>query len=174
MQTYVVLFRGINVAGNNLIKMKALTELLEQQGFEQVKSYIQSGNLVLKSAEPPADKIKALVSEHFGFTPEVFALNENGFIGIAQNNPFQPPAVECEGKFVHFFICPNAVEVNSESLSKYQAPSEQVAAVGNTLYLFAPDGIGRSKLVKNIERCINQPTTARNLNTINKLLTLIN
>ena len=173
MQTYVVLFRGINVGGNNLIKMKALTTLLEQQGFEEVKSYIQSGNLVLKSIELPTKTIKELVSEHFGFTPDVFALNDNEFVSISQNNPFQPPSVECEGKFIHFFICQNAIKLNNDALAKYQAQSEQIEVVGNTLYLLAPEGIGRSKLVKNIERCIEQPATARNLNTINKLLTMI-
>lgn len=54
MKTYIALFRGINVGGNNIIKMKDLVELLEGLGAKQVKTYIQSGNVVLQSIEEPS------------------------------------------------------------------------------------------------------------------------
>lgn len=132
MQTYIVLFRGINVGGNNIIRMKELTAKLEQHGFSDVKSYIQSGNLVLRSDELPTEKVQQLVTTHFGFTPEVFALTSAEFKSIAQQKPYQAPAVEVEGKFVHFFICQQNISLDQAAIAKYQSDSEQITVVDNT------------------------------------------
>ena len=85
------------------------------------------------------------------------------------NNPYQT----FEGKFVHFYFCDNSIELNQEKLSKYIAEPEGYLVRDKVFYLHAPNGIGRSKLVTNIEACLDQPASGRNLNTIIKVSTML-
>ncbi len=169
MQKFIVLFRGINVGGNNLLPMKEIVPILEQSNYESVTSYIQSGNIVLKSLENPTVQLQRIVSKNFGFSPEVFTLDEPAFLILALNNPYK----EYEGKFVHFYFCKNDIELVHDKLDQYIADTEEYTVKGNVFYLHAPKGIGRSKLVANIERCLGQSATGRNLNTINKISSML-
>lgn len=170
MQKFIILFRGINVGGNNLLPMKELVPILEKSQFESVSSYIQSGNIVLKSPCNPTDQLKSLVSKNFGFFPEIFALDEPAFSAAALNNPYK----EYEGKFVHLYFCTDDIQLVQDKLSKYIAKSEEYTVKENVFYLHAPNGIGRSKLVANIEFCLGQSATGRNLNTVNKISAMLN
>lgn len=165
MNTYIILLRAINVGGNNVLPMKALVPLLKEHGFSDVSSYIQSGNIVLKSDRDPREPLQALVSTNFGFSPELFILKDSELSTIAAQNPYS----EYEGKFVHFYFCHHAITVDQEQLQKWISSTEQYEVHGNVFYFYAPDGVGRSKLVANIEKCLGQAGTGRNLNTINKL-----
>ncbi|MBU2881782.1 DUF1697 domain-containing protein [Psychrosphaera sp. B3R10] len=170
MQQFVVLLKGVNVGGKNLLPMKDFVALLMLSKFENVSSYIQSGNIVLKSTIPPADAVQATIAEHYGFSPEVFSLNEAEFTSAVDGNPY----AEFEGKFVHFYFCKNDINLVTDKLTKYLADSEKYTVKGNVFYLHAPNGIGRSKLIANIESCLGQTATGRNLNTINKLGIMLN
>jgi len=165
MKKFILLFRGINVGGNNLLPMKELVPLLEKNNFQGVCSYIQTGNIVLTSATNPTKAIKSIVLAHFSFSPELFVLDEKAFSTSLANNPY----TESEGKLVHFYFCHNNIELNQEKLNKYLGKSETFQVEDKVFYLHAPDGIGRSKLVANIEACLGQPATGRNLNTIKKV-----
>ncbi len=169
MKTYIVLFRGINVGGNNLLPMKELVALLEGHGYQNVITYIQSGNVVLQSHSASSSEIAALVTDNYGFKPEVLVLDRSTFDAAIKNNPFHP----AEGKQAHFYFCSKAPKLNAEKLDKYIGGSEQYELKGKVFYLFAPDGIGRSKLVANIESCLGVPATGRNLNTVNKLSQMV-
>lgn len=169
MEKYIIFFRGNNVGGKNLLPMKALIALLEETAFEEVSSYIQSGNVVLKSSTNPADIVPKIVLDNFGFSPELFILNEAEFCSAMANNPYQ----SFEGKFVHFYFCHNAIELNQEKMAKYLAESEAYYVKDKVFYLHAPNGIGRSKLVANIEACLDQPASGRNLNTVNKVSAIL-
>jgi uncharacterized protein (DUF1697 family) len=169
VQKFIVLFRGINVGGNNILPMKELVPLLEQSGYESVSSYIQSGNIVLKSPKNPTEQVQSIISKNFGFAPAVFSLEESVFSTSALNNPYK----EFEGKFVHFYFCKNNLNLVQDKLNKYISSSEEYTVKGNVLYLYAPQGIGRSKLVTNVESCLGQSATGRNLNTINKISTML-
>lgn len=149
--------------------MKELKALLEGAGFESVETYIQSGNIVLRSAKPPEDKISELILSNFGFKSGVVALTEDEFNAAVSNNPYQG----FEGKFVHFFFCKESPKLDPAKLDIIASPSESYKQVGNVFYLHAPDGIGRSKLVKNIESCLGVTATGRNLNTIEKLIEMV-
>ena len=169
MEKYVIFFRGINVGGKNLLAMKALVPLLEEAAFENVSSYIQSGNVVLKSSANPANIVHKIVLDNFGFSPELFILTATAFCTVVVNNPYQM----FEGKFVHFYFCHKAIVINQEKMTKYLAETESYLVKDKVFYLHAPDGIGRSKLVANIEACLGQPASGRNLNTTNKVSTLL-
>jgi uncharacterized protein (DUF1697 family) len=170
MKTYIILLRGVNVGGKNLLPMKELSTALESDGFKNVKTYIQSGNIVLKSDKRPENKIAALIQQNFGFTPEVLTLSEEEFKSAISNNPYK----EYEGKFVHSYFCKETPKQNTSKLESLVSDTERYKIIDKVFYLHAPDGIGRSKLVAKIEDCLGVPATGRNLNTVNKLEEIIN
>lgn len=167
---YIILLRGVNVGGNNLLPMKELSALLQNNGFIDVSTYIQSGNIVLKSTSNPESKIRTLVAQKFGFEPKVLALRVDQFMQAVDSNPFSAFA----GKAVHFYFCAAAPNLDKDKLAKLALSTECVELIDNVFYLHAPDGIGGSKLVANIESCLGVSATGRNLNTVNKLVDMVN
>lgn len=169
MKMYIVLIRGINVGGKNLVPMKALVTLLQSHQYEQVSHYIQSGNLVLNSTRHPALHIQSLIVEHFNVSAMVLAFDKPLFLSLTNDNPYQT----FEGKYVHSYFCENTILVNEEKLNQLMTATEKYTIKDNVFYLYAPEGIGRSKLVTNIDKCLGQPSTGRNLNTVNRLRQMI-
>ena len=169
METYIVLFRGINVGGRNILPMKELVSILSENHFKHIQTYIQSGNVVLKSTKNPDTKISSIVQNKFGFKPEVLVLGESEFISSIKNNPY----ISKEGKAMHFYFCKSSPKVNEAKLKKLKAESEEYHIEGKILYLYAPEGIGRSKLVANIESCLGVTATGRNFNTVSKIQSMI-
>lgn len=166
MPSFVILFRGINVSGKNIMPMKALVEALNAGGFHHVKTYIQSGNVVVQSAQPPKiEFIKQLVADKFGFVVDLLILSQAEFEQIRVNNPYD----SAEGKFVHFYICGQTPTLDINKTQHLLAETESYQLIDSVLYLHAPNGIGRSKLVAKVEACLGVFATGRNLNTINKL-----
>ena len=169
MKTYIVLLRGVNVGGKNLLKMKELKQLLEDSNFENVKTYIQSGNIVLSFNQNPIKKVTELIQSKFGFTPKVMVLSESEFNAAVEHNPYK----QYEGKFVHIYFCESTPNIDSIKLEKYTSKTERYTLVDNIFYIHAPEGVARSKLVANIESCLGVSSTGRNLNTVNKLTEMI-
>lgn len=164
MKTYIVLFRGINVGGKNLVPMKDLVKALEEGQYQQVRTYIQSGNVILQSPDKPED-ISSIVQKKFGFEPSVMVLEASEFTAAANKNPFESQ----NGKDIHVYFCQDEPSLNQAKLEKYQAGSERYHLDGKVFYLYAPEGIGRSKLAANLESCLGVAATGRNLNTMDKL-----
>ena len=106
MQTYIALFRGINVGGNNILPMKELKTLLEKLGAGKVATYIQSGNVVLTHKENNlktlSEKITAAIKKNFGFEPKVLLLKQREIERTISSNPF--PEGEKEPKTLHAFF----------------------------------------------------------------------
>ena len=169
METFLALFRGVNVGGKRLIPMKSLASLLEKNHFINVKTYIQTGNVIFQSDSKP-ENLDELIEANFGFKPDVLILTKSEFAAIVANNPYS----KMTGREVHFYFCKTSTNADIDRIETIKAPSEQYQILNNTFYLHAPDGIGRSKLVANIEKCLATSATGRNLNTVNKLVTLLN
>ncbi|GHE97995.1 DUF1697 domain-containing protein [Thalassotalea profundi] len=169
MQKFVILFRGINVGGHNKLPMKSLVPILEASGFKDIQYYIQTGNVILSSEDEPTTRIKKIISQHFNITPEIITLNAEDFFQALSKCPY----LNNEGKLVHFYFCKNTAELAMEKIEKYQIESEQYSLINNIMYLYAPEGIGRSKFVANMESCLGTAVTGRNLNTINKINTML-
>ncbi len=168
MKAFVLLFRGINVGGKNLLPMKELKAALESKCFQQVSSYIQSGNVVLETSQNAsaiASSVSKLVNQQFGFTPAVMVLDKIQFANAVNNNPYP----ECEGKSVHFYFCADKPTLAADKIAAVQANDEDYELHGKVFYLHAPSGIGRSKLAAKVEACLGVPVTARNLNTVQKI-----
>jgi uncharacterized protein (DUF1697 family) len=168
MKTWIALLRGINVGGHHLVRMKDLARHLETDGFREVRTYIQSGNVVLKSQEPPGGRLADLIERHFGFRPAVLVLSAEELRQAADRNPFDKDG----GKKVHLFFCePEPPQPDFGLLEALKGPAEDYRLSGRVFYLYAPDGIGRSRLAEKIGKALpGTDITARNLNTINKLL----
>ena len=176
MKTWVALFRGINVGGNNILPMKELVATLESLGCQDVATYIQSGNTVFRSEETDAsmlsDRIRAAVKESYGFEPCVLVLGSEEVEKVVRSNPFRE--VESEPKSLHvYFLASSPGCPDLEALEEIRGDREQFILDGDVLYLHAPDGVGRSRLAAKAEKLLGVPATARNWRTVSKLLTMV-
>ncbi len=169
MNTYIALLRGINVGGNNKLPMKELVTVLAELGLRNVKTYIQSGNVVFQSdrADTAAlsAEITAAIRKSHGFAPYVLLLDAQAMQAAIAANPF--PAGEAEPKSLHlFFMDVTPQKINWETLERLKAPNERYQLLDNVFYLHAPDGIGRSKLAEAIGKGWGVNITARNWRTV--------
>lgn len=173
MNTFIVLLRGINVGGKSKLPMAKLVEVLESSGFAHVRTYIQSGNVVLRSRSSSsshvAKDVRSALARECGIEPEVMALTTAELENAINANPF-PHATEDPQSLHFFFLASSPEELDDEALEAKRSESERYAIVGNIFYLFAPDGIGRSKLAASVERLVGVPVTARNWRTVNTIM----
>jgi len=168
---FVALLRGINVGGKNILPMSEFRELLRALGCEDLATYIQSGNAVFRHHKTAAE-LSLLLSEavrsRFGFEVPVMVLTASEFGAIAAVNPFA--AEEAEPKFMHvWFLRERAANANTQRIDEMACESEMYLLTDSAFYLYAPDGIGRSRLAGNVERCLAVPATARNRRTLDKI-----
>ncbi len=172
MTTWIALFRGINVGGHNILPMSELRDALESLNLENVRTYIQSGNVVFTAkkhlSKTLSTRIAARIEQRHGFKPHVLILSTDQLANAIESNPF--PQAEAEAKTLHlFFLGSVASEADIESISQRKSPSERFHLTDHVFYLHAPDGIGRSKLAASVEKLLGVTTTARNWRTVQKL-----
>lgn len=175
-ETWIVLLRGINVGGKNKLPMKELVALLETLGFVDIKTYIQSGNVVFRGPKGTpsrlAGTISSAIEETFDFRPNVIALAKEDFEKAAAN-PFPEAETAQDGKTLHAFFLEEAPrKVDAACLDAVKIPSERWRVIGSVFYLRAPEGFGTSKLATKAERCLGVAATARNWRTVGELLKL--
>ncbi|MEQ9315658.1 MAG: DUF1697 domain-containing protein [Henriciella sp.] len=177
MNQWIVFLRGVNVGGNNRLPMKELRTALEKAGFEHVQTYIQSGNIVFNSAHgtraAAGDAVTALIEENFGFAPRSHILSTAQLRKAIDANPFTGKGLN-DPKSVHFYFLAKAPghRADLDAIYDLKAKSERTELIEDVFYLFAPDGIGRSKLAGQIEKWIPVPMTARNMRSVYKVASL--
>lgn len=164
---HIILLRGINVGGHNKLPMAEFKTVLEGLGARDVKTYIQSGNAVLRG-NIDGQAIGAAIEDAKGFRPSVMVLSRARFVAIADANPFP----NAEGKTVHIWFLAEPPHFDTKRADELATSTERYRVTDTAIYLHAPDGIGRSKLAAKIEALAQVPATARNWNTMIKLLTL--
>lgn len=174
MTVWVLLLRGVNVGGKNSLPMAEFRDLLQTLGYEEPRTYIQSGNALFGSDEDDAraigEDISAAISREFGFRPSCLALEVSRVRTARERCPFED---EGDGKTVHFFfLAEEPDEPDLEAVSRLAKDTERFSLEDGVFYLSAPDGIGRSKLAQNVEAKLGVPVTARNLRTVDKLIEL--
>ena len=174
MEKFIALFRGINVGGRNRLPMKELVRVLEDLGYYDVRTYIQSGNVVMGAdeelGEHDAHAIADSIEREFGFWPAIMLLRQADLEAAVAGNPF-PTDV---GKHLHFtFLEQQPEEPDLKTLQGLMSETEQMELGQRVFYFYAPDGIGRSKAAEKIERCLGVNGTARNFNTVSKLLEML-
>ena len=173
MNICIALFRGINVGGKNSLPMKELVGILEELGCQNVKTYIQSGNVVFKinknNISGLSDQISAEIKKRRGFAPSVLLLSLEEVEKIVANNPF--PEVENDPQTLHVgFLASVPKKPDLKMLESLRKKDERFRLIDSTFYLHAPDGVGRSKLAANTERLLGTSMTDRNWRTVGKIL----
>lgn len=168
MTTYIALLRGINVGGK-VLKMADLKDAVSTLDFDEVQTYLQSGNMVFRAPKASNDalakRISDAIREHKSIDVTVMVRDAAEWNAIVSNNPY-PQATEFP-KTVHTFILdamPEAARL--ETLRAKEAGREEWRIVDGTLYLHTPDGFGKSALGGIVERILKVPMTARNWNTV--------
>ena len=166
---YILLFRG--VGGATQLPTAALREALTAAGFENVATYINSGNALLRS-RLSRDKLISQVADicraKFHFTKAIFAPTLDEWSELIENNPF-PKAVDVP-KYLHAALLDEKPKSEViEALRAFATPTESIAVVGKVAYLHTPDGFGTSKLAAKFDKGIGVTNTARNWNTVLKL-----
>ncbi len=176
MSKWIALFRGINVGGKNILPMAELRRGLESLKLRNVQSYIQSGNVVFESTSKSSSglrkKIGDCVEKQHGFRPEILVLGQERLLDAIEANPF-PNAID-DPKTLHlFFLAESADQADIQAIESKTIATEQWQLTDHVFYLWAPDGIGRSKLAANAERHLGVATTARNYRTVSKIAEMI-
>ena len=178
MTTFVSLFRGINVGGHQVVRMDALKELHTALGLKDVVTYIQSGNVVFTgdSADTAqlARRIEEAFAEKFGFQASVVVRTADEISAIMASNPFQHDPAK-ESKWVAILcMAQRPGETAQEDLRKAYAGPEEFYVIGQELYVYYPNGMGRSKLTHSLlEKTLKTPVTGRNWNTFLQLQKMI-
>ena len=170
-----MLLRGINIGSRNRIAMPELREALAEAGFGEVKTHLQSGNVVLSSRASPekvARKVERLIADRFGLDVDVVVRTRDELAEVVRRNPLGKVATNPKRYQVSFLDAEPDPEV-VRKLADLAASSEQLVAAGRELYAWHPDGIGRSKLWAGLAgRGLGVTATARNWTTVTSLLEL--
>ena len=171
---HIALLRGINVGGHKQVAMADLRDLLTRLGFADVRSLLQSGNLLFgANGRTPAQLERLLEAEaekRLGLQTDFFVRTAKEWKGVVAHNPFPREAARDPGHLVVMFLkdAPSGTQV--KALQEAITGPEVVRAAGKQLYIVYPDGIGRSRLTNAlIDRKVGTRGTGRNWNTVLKL-----
>ncbi|MEV7508395.1 MULTISPECIES: DUF1697 domain-containing protein [unclassified Streptomyces] len=175
---YAALLRGINVGGHKKVPMAELRSLLAGLGHGDVQTYLQSGNAVFSSANQDpaalARELEAAIEAHFGFRVACLVVDGAYLSAVADACPF--PAAELEGRQLHAtFLSEQPGPERFAALDAEAFLPEEYRVGDRVVYLYAPDGLGRSKLAEALARPAvvkGVEATTRNWNTVAKLVEL--
>ncbi len=171
----VVLLRGINLGASNRIAMPALREELEKAGFDDVRTYLQSGNVVLSSdasENQVARRCERLIAKAFGLDIAVVVRTRDELADVVGRNPLAKVARDPKRYQVSFLSKELSAKAVDE-LAALAVDGERFVAVGRELYAWHPRGVARSKLWAALAgRGLGVTATARNWTTVTKLLAL--
>lgn len=171
MQTYVALLRGINVNGKNLLKMADLTRALDETGLPGARTYIQSGNIVLESAETDSmvlsDRISEIIRTRFGYQVPVLTITQDELRLIRDKNPFIAAGFT-ELKYLHLTLFSSEPEPESvDAINPGIFAPDELVFSGKAVYLRCPSGYGSTKLTNTFfEKKLEVKATTRNWNTV--------
>ncbi|MYT73936.1 MULTISPECIES: DUF1697 domain-containing protein [unclassified Streptomyces] len=175
---YAALLRGINVGGNKKVPMAELRALVEGLGHQDVATYLQSGNVTFAAGGGDEDSLAAdielAIADRFGFPVDVLVRDHAYLVAVQDACPF--PAAELEGKQLHVTYLSQAPDPERYAGIDLPAYAPEDFRLGDrVVYLYAPDGLGRSKLAEQLGRpAVHKGliATSRNWNTVVKLVEL--
>jgi len=180
MHRYLALFRAVNVSGHNIIKMEHLRRLMESEGYKNVQTYIQSGNVVFESDETDRAKIKrdieVLLYREYGHDVFNFILDATELQKAVDNNPYTSPEPEPSGvkKYFVAFLSADATPQGIDQVKKFNRSDDEFKAIGNIMYLKLSQSAADSKFNNAfIEGKLSVKSTTRNWNTTLKLLEML-
>lgn len=171
----IALLRGINLGPNKRVPMPALRELLTEAGYESVRTYVQSGNIVLTTDSPPdvlARECEQRIAGWFGFDVAVVVRTHDELAEVVRRNPLLEVATDPKRYQVSFL----SAEPDPDVVREFQslaAPTERLVSVGRELYAWHPEGVARSRLWTALAgKGLGVTATARNWRTVTTLLAM--
>jgi uncharacterized protein (DUF1697 family) len=177
--TFIAMLRGINVGGHKIVKMERLRATFEALGFGNVRTYVQSGNLVFdgqgvpaKPAEKIAEKIAARIERDFGFSVPVTVLTGEALGRVVAENPFVKEKGIDPAKLHVTFLSGPATAEGLKKLGALPAGPDRFSCptTSTSVYLHCPEGYGTSKLANGaIEKALALGATTRNWKTVTTL-----
>lgn len=177
MKTWIVFLRGINVGGKNKLPMAELRDCLGAHGFDDIKTYIRSGNVVLRSAATAPrheieKRVKSAIKSGFGFDILVMVLTPEYLLRSMEQNPWGQSFESPNFMFLYFLGAqPEAPDL--DGLRAVKTDNEKLELIEDVCYAYAGDGAGRSKMFARIERSLGVPATARNWRTLQKMTDIL-
>lgn len=175
MKTYISLLRGINIGGHKKIKMDSLRENFSSLGYSNIKTYIQSGNILFSSKEEDKTKlekeISSMIMDKYGFDVPVLVLNSDDLNEVITNNPFAN-SINHKKEFIHITFLSNEVkEINYKEIESKKESEDEYKIINKTVYLYLPKGYGNTKIHNNFfEKLLKTQATTRNWKTCLELL----
>lgn len=173
---HVALFRGINVGGKNMLPMRDLASIFGEAGATNVRTYIQSGNVVFSAQRSAlkelADTVSARVEERFGHRPPIVLRTDAEMRAVLADNPFLAEGADPKALHVAFLdVAPTDARI--ASLDPDRSPGDAFQVRGREIYLHLPNGAGRSKLTNAyFDSKLRVISTARNWRTVQELVAL--
>jgi uncharacterized protein (DUF1697 family) len=176
MTVVIAMLRGVNVGGHKKISMDGLREICHSLKLRNPQTYIQSGNVVFGTTERDltriARRIEDAIENSLSFRPHVILRTASEMREVIARNPFTGRSGLDPAKLNVSFLADNpSADVRDRLLSLKVGP-EELKIEGRELYIYFPDGMGRSKLPPVLDRTLKTPTTVRNWNTVGKLLAM--
>jgi uncharacterized protein (DUF1697 family) len=175
MPRHIALLRGVNVGGHRRVNMPALRELLTSLGYGDVRTYVQSGNVVLtsrKSAGRLERDLEKEIADGMGVDPLVLVRTRDELADVVGRDPFGDEVTNPKHYVVTFLSGEPATEV-VQDLSAIDTSPEQYVFGGREIYSWHPDGYGRSQHIKRLtDKRLGVTTTARNWRTVTTLLAM--
>ena len=176
MAVYISLLRGINVSGQKKVKMVDLRALYEGLGLDKVKTYVQSGNVVFESDHDPATlvaQIEDRIEDVFGFSTDVQVFTRDNWRAIINASPYLDHTDKDRKRLLVTLLAQSPEVQRIQDLGEIDSGADQYHIREKAIYLYCPDGYGRSKLSNNFwEKKLQVRATTRNWNSMNKLLDL--
>lgn len=175
MGRFVVLLRGVNLAGRNRVSMPTLREALEDAGFTDAATYLQSGNVVLtsrKAAKGVGTDVERLLAERFDLDVRVVVRTSAELAAVVDRDPLAKVVTDPRRYQVTFLESPLDADV-VRKLEAVATEGERVEQLGREVYAWHPHGVGRSKLAVLLAgKGLGVTATARNWKTVTQLLAL--
>jgi uncharacterized protein (DUF1697 family) len=170
-QTFIALLRGINVGGNRSLPMERLRALCTELGWSDVRTYIQSGNVLFRSKSAAARIERTLedaIEHAFGFPVPVILRSAAQWESYTEGHPFPE---ESEAKLVMLALAQKKPHAGAaEALQARAAEGERIVRVGDALWIHFAAGVAKSKLSPGLlDRVVGSPVTTRNWRTVVKL-----
>jgi uncharacterized protein (DUF1697 family) len=177
MPVLISMLRAVNVGGHAKIKMDALRALYSALKFENPQTYVQSGNVIFKTSERDleaiAKRIQKAIERKFGCCPEVILRTTEEFRAVVSNNPFAKRSNIEPGKLLVTFLATDPGDAARGNLRNQKFQPEELHVSGRELYIYFPNGAGKSKLPwARIDKILQTSGTGRNWNSVTKLLQL--
>ncbi|WP_029270128.1 DUF1697 domain-containing protein [Flavobacterium sp. KJJ] len=176
MKTHLALLRGINVSGHNMMKMEALKTMLENIGFQNVRTYLQSGNVFVDSEED-ASKVGFMIKQEifkvFGHEVPTIVITKEDLELCFKNNPYLKEKDIDTKKLYVAFVSTALKSENINDLKISQFKPDEASIDGNRIFIKYAVGAGKTRLEgKYIEKKLNVIVTMRNWNTVTNLLAM--